>query len=206
MVKASTFIAGACLGRQAVQAASAQELELPKGFQGRFLRQSNGGGLWGWEQLTDIHLTGGEAVRSQLQLSGSNRSGVYVLVDSTQLMPSTWRGSQTLQNSSKDMAQNILYSPWGGTKGLWLCLMDKLLLFWLAWLFSFLSVLSQLLWWKSTLWSWGSLEGPSFSTDRRRAEDMGLGRAVLGKPHRVLPSYTSDLLLQRELRNFTCLW
>ena len=39
-------------------------------------------------------------------------------------------------------SENYL-SPWGGTKGPWLCLMAKLLLFCLAWLFSFLSAFSH---------------------------------------------------------------
>ena len=42
---------------QAVQAASAHGLELPKGFQGKVSKDGEGGRLWGWEQLTDIHLT-----------------------------------------------------------------------------------------------------------------------------------------------------
>ena len=38
------------------------------------------------------------------------------------------------------MAQNIVYSPWEGTKVPWLCLMTTLSLFGLLWLFSFVSV------------------------------------------------------------------
>ena len=48
-----------------------------------------------------------------------------------------------LQNSSNDMAQNLTYSPWRRTKGPWLCLMAKVFLFCLAWLFCFLSVFSH---------------------------------------------------------------
>ena len=45
-------------------------------------------------------------------------------------------------------------SPWGGTKGSWLCLMAKLLLFHLVWLFSFLlCFLTSLI--KFTLWNSG---------------------------------------------------
>ena len=59
----------------------------------------------------------GEVIRSQRrQPSGSLWSGFHVLVSSTQLISLTWWGSQPLQNSSKDMAQSISYSPWGGTK------------------------------------------------------------------------------------------
>ena len=59
MAKASAaFIAGACLGKQAVQAASADGLELPKGSQGKVSKdRAREGDCGGWEQLTDIHLT-----------------------------------------------------------------------------------------------------------------------------------------------------
>ena len=40
----------------------------------------------------------------------------YVLVGGIQLTSSTWWGFQYLQISAKDMAQNIIYSPGGGTK------------------------------------------------------------------------------------------
>ena len=43
----------------------------------------------------------------------------------------------------KDMAQDIIYSPWGGTKGTWLCFKAKLLLFFPAWLFFFVSAFSH---------------------------------------------------------------
>ena len=57
-------------------------------------------------------MVGGEAMGSQChQPSSSNQSRVYVLVGSTQLTSSTLWGFQHLQNSSKDMAQNIIYSP-----------------------------------------------------------------------------------------------
>ena len=93
---------------------------------------------------TFFWLVGGEVIGTQhYQPSGSNRSGVSVLVGSVQLTSSTWWEFQYLQNSSKEMAQNIIYSPWGGTKGPWLCLMAKVLLFCLAWLFSFLSAFSH---------------------------------------------------------------
>ena len=55
---------------------------------------------------------------------------------------STWWGFQYLQDSSQDMAQNIVYSPWEETKGPCLCLMTKLLWFDLLWLFSFVSACS----------------------------------------------------------------
>lgn len=55
MVKESA--AGIADAKQAVQAASAHGLELPKRLGKGFQRQGEGEGLWGWEQLTDIHLT-----------------------------------------------------------------------------------------------------------------------------------------------------
>ena len=89
-------------------------------------------------------LVGGEVIGSQHhQPSASSRSGVCVLVGRIQLTSPTCWGFLYLQNSSKVVAQNIIYSPWGGTKGPWLCLMARVLLFCLAWLFSFLSAFSH---------------------------------------------------------------
>ena len=38
------------------------------------------------------------------------------------------------------MVHNIIYSPWGVTKGPWICLIVKQLLFWLAWLFLYVCI------------------------------------------------------------------
>ena len=65
------------------------------------------GGQWGVEEgvissWTFFWLIGGEVNGSQQpQPFGSNRSGIYVLVGSTQLTSPTWWGFQDLQNSSK---------------------------------------------------------------------------------------------------------
>ena len=62
------------------------------------------------------------------------------------------------------MAQNIIYSPWEGTKGPWLCLLTTLLLFSLLRLFSLVSAfLASLI--KLILWL-------QFSTGKRQAEDV----------------------------------
>ena len=58
----------------------------------------------------------------------------------TQLTSFIWWGFQYLQESSQNMAQNIIYSPWGSP---WLYLKAKLLLFGLLWLFSFVSAFSH---------------------------------------------------------------
>ena len=51
-----------------------------------------------------------------------------------------------IQNSSQDMAQNIIYSPWGGTKGPWLYLMTNYhYLVSLDWVPLFLHVLTSLI-------------------------------------------------------------
>ena len=52
----------------------------------------------------------------------SNSSGVYMLVGSIRLTSSPQWGLHHLQNSSKDMAQNITYSLWGRIKCPWLFL------------------------------------------------------------------------------------
>ena len=67
-----------------------------------------------------------------------------MLAGSIQLSSSICLGFQYLQSSSEDMAQNINYSLWGGSKGCTLCFMAKLLLSSLVWLVSFLSAFSHL--------------------------------------------------------------
>ena len=88
---------------------------------------------------------GDEVIKeSASSASGFNCTGVSCMLGgSLELTSSTWWGFQNLQNSLKDMAQNIIYSPWGRTKGPWLCLLAKVLLFCLAWQFSFLSEFSH---------------------------------------------------------------
>ena len=53
----------------------------------------------------------------------------------------------------KDMAQVIIYSPWGGAKTPWLCLMAKVLLFCLDYFPLFLCFLTSLI--KFVLWNLG---------------------------------------------------
>ena len=65
----------------------------------------------------------------------------------TQLTSSTWWEFQYLWDSSQDTAQKIICSPWEGTKGPWLCLMTKLLLLGLIWLFSFVPAFSHVSVW-----------------------------------------------------------
>ena len=58
---------------------------------------------------TFFSMADGEAIRSQHhQPSVSNLSGVCLLVGSKQLTSCIWWQFQYLQNSSKDMAQNII--------------------------------------------------------------------------------------------------
>ena len=59
------------------------------------------------------------------------------------LTSSTWWGLQYPYDSSQDMAQSTIYSPWEETKGPWLYLVAKLLLFGLLWLFSFVPACSH---------------------------------------------------------------
>ena len=81
---------------------------------------------------TIFWLVGGEVMGSQHhQPTGSNPSGVYRLVSSIELTSPAWWGIQCLQNRSKGKAPTIIYSPWGETKTTWLCLMAKVLLFFL---------------------------------------------------------------------------
>ena len=60
-------------------------------------------------------------------------------------------GAPVSADTSEDTAQNTVCSPWGGTKGPWLCRRAKLLLFCLAWLSSFLSAFSHVSDWIHSL-------------------------------------------------------
>jgi len=127
---------------------------------------------------TFFRWAGGEVIRSQRHHqgpSGSLWSGFHVLVSSTQLISLTWWGSQPLQNSSKDMAQSISYSPWGRTKVFdfvyWLIYYHFVLLE-----FSFLYFLTSL--------NKFILRLKFFY--RQKAGGRHLWGSVLGRPHRVL--------------------
>ena len=102
---------------------------------------------------------------------------------------------QYLWNNSKDMVQNIIYSLWGGTKGSWPCLMAKLSVVCLAWVYSLASAFSHFWWlnlfirtWKISPWK------VNLSKSKKQEEDMGDGVFVLGRPHRVLLSYPGRFL------------
>ena len=87
---------------------------LPDSFQGRVFKDRVSGKVcrvhdylmdilqisWWWGNGSQHH-----------QPSGSKPAETFLLVGSTQLTSSTWWGFQYLQNSSKDMAQNMSYSP-----------------------------------------------------------------------------------------------
>ena len=110
-----------------------------------------------------------------------------MLVVSIQLTSSTWLGFQYLQNSSKDLAQSIIYSPWGGAKGPWLCLIAKLL-FCLAWLFSFCFCIFLLLWVNLCYGTWRRPRRLKFFY---KEIGGGLrGGSVPGRPHWVLLTYS----------------
>ena len=108
--------------------------ELPKAFRKQSLKTGWVGGVVGcvFSSWPLLWLAGGEVIRSQhLQPSSSNWSGVQALVGSTELT-SSWWGFQHWHSSSKDMPQNIIYSPREELKFPWLCLKAKLLLLCLA--------------------------------------------------------------------------
>ena len=122
----------------------------------------------GHDQLVDLlWLVGSEVIGSWLhQPLISSQSAVYMLVSSIELTYSTCWGFQYLQNRSKDMA-SINCNPWGKTKGPWLCLMAKVLLFCLACLFFSLCIFSVI--------SLNLFFDSSFSTNKRQAEDIDRG-------------------------------
>ena len=141
----------------------------PEGCQGKIFKDRvSERGCEVCDQLTDVLLIGcwwGNR-KSTSSTSGFSLSGVCVPWGSIQ-----W-GFQYLQNTSKNTAQNIICSPWEGTRSLWLCLMATLLLFCLAWLFIFASAFSHF---ADSIYSLGlreGLGGSSLSTDKRQVEDM----------------------------------
>ena len=85
----------------------------------------------------------------------------------------------------KNVAQNIICSPWGGTEGPWLCFMAKLILFHLVWLFPFGFVF---LWIKFALWNLGKAwEAKAFLQTIGKVHE-GWGVLSPASPHRVLLS------------------
>lgn len=134
--------------------------DLPKGsFQGRVLKVSVGGeGCRGLISLwTLFWRVGGK--RETFGESASPTSwfqpvcGLWACrlhsVNSSHLA-----GVLVSAKQLEDMAQDIIYSFWGGTWGSWLCSAAKLLLFYLAWLFFFfLYFLSSLI--KFAFWTLG---------------------------------------------------
>ena len=126
--------------------------------------------------------------------SGSNWSGVFVLVGSIQLTSPTWQGFQYLQDSSEDISENIISSPGGGTKGLWLCLMAKLLFCLLNCFPLLLHLLISLI--KVICWLFFFF----FFTDKRQAEDMWV-EGLFWKAHRILLSYILDFSLHVSREN-----
>ena len=94
---------------------------------------------------------------------------------SIQWTSSSWWGLQYLQNNSKDVVQNIIYSPWGRTKGPWLCLMAKDYFVLLDCFLFFLPFLTSLM--KFILWL-------KFFYRQKAGGGHGWG-SILRKPRRV---------------------
>ena len=89
-----------------------------------------------------------------------------------------WSEFQYLLNSSKDMAQNIIYSPWKVFKSPWLCLTAKLVLLCnltifplLLFFFSLISLIKFILW-------------LNFFTNKRQADNL-IGGGVLSQEGHV---------------------
>ena len=139
--KRAAFIAG----HQARSSGSwcLKGLHSPNVFREKFLKTGWGTGVVGCviSSWTFFWLAGGEVI------SGVNIINLLVLISllvgSIRVTSFNWWGFQYLQNSSKNMAQTIIYSLWGVNKGPWHCLMAKLILFCFAWLFSILFVFSH---------------------------------------------------------------
>lgn len=143
--------------KQGVQATRGQKPCSHKDFLGKVFQDRLREGVVGCviNSSTFFSPVGGEVTRSQHQKPGSNLSGVCLFACGQCMVDffSTWWGFQSLQSGSKniDMSQNIIYSPWGGIKCSWLCLMAKLSLFCLEYFPFFLHFLTFLI--KFVLWS-----------------------------------------------------
>ena len=96
--------------------------KLPEAFREGFLKAR-----WGKELRCALSahghpwLVGDEVTGWYLRGQQHQPPVVFVLVISMQLTSSTWWGF-SINKTYKDMAQNIIYGPWGGTKGTWLFL------------------------------------------------------------------------------------
>ena len=121
---------------------------------------------------TFFWLIGGKVIGSQHhQLSGSNWSGVYVVVGNIQLTSSIWQGFQYLQHSSKDIAKNITFRPPGVTQDPWFCLMAIIILTCLAVLLCF--GIFSLLWLHSFFGTWRRFRRLEFSYKQEASRGQG---------------------------------
>ena len=110
---------------------------------------------------TFFWLAGGEVTRGQhLQSSGSSWSGLCLCICGQHTANFSYlvRVSESAKEL-KDRTQNIIYSPWGGTKGPRPCLVTNLLVFRLLHDFPlFLDFLTSLikfiLWNSGKAWKW----------------------------------------------------
>ena len=117
-----------------------------------------------------------------------------MLVDITQLTSPTWLGFQYLQNSSKDMPQNINHSPWGGTKSPWLRWLNY---YYFSCLTVFLSFcIFSLLWLYSFFGTQKRSRRLKFFYKQEAGRRHGGGWCLfLGRAHRVLLSYSHTPLV-----------
>ena len=135
---------------------------------------------------TFFWLVGGKVMGSQPQPSSSNQSGLYVLVVSMHWTSTTWWGFQYLQNSAKDMAQNIIISsPRGGTKSSWLCLTANIIILYCLTVF-FCFCIFSLLWLHLVFWCQGKPRKLKFYKQEagRGHDGWVVGASVPGRPLR----------------------
>lgn len=145
----------------------------PKVFRDSFLKTGWGRGLSGCviSSWTFFWQGDSEVIGNQHhQPSGSSRSGVCMLVGHPEGV------LVSAKQPRGHGSEYYLYRPWGGTKGPWLFLMAKVLLF----CFAILSCLTaffcfcicSLLWWNLFFGTQGRSRRLKFPTGRRQMEDM----------------------------------
>jgi len=146
--------------------------------------------LW----LVDGEVTGWCHRNQHYQFSGSSWPGGYMIMVIMQLASSAWRGF---------MAQDIIYSPWGGTNGLFLWLNH----YYFSCLTIFLCLcIFSLLWLNLLFRTWIMSKRIKFFYKKEAGET---GQSAWGRSHRVLLSFMSikkSVINVLFSKNFLCIF
>ena len=177
-----------------------KDLNPPRGFREEFLKTVwEKGSQSTWSARVDSSLTGwwwGWWYFCHHLLVWGLHSGGQQAVNFFHLV-----GVSVPARQLKDMTLGIIYSPWGETKGPWLCFVTKQL-FCLAWLFSFVSAFSHFSNYVCSLELRESLEAKSFLPRKGQGHGGGGESLCLGRPCRALFSFFPHIFIISTMR--TC--